>query len=178
MRNTVLTALFTAILCILAPVSLPIGPVPISLATFVLMLWGYILGWKRGLLTYVLYLAIGFIGLPVFSNFGAGPGVLIGPTGGYIYGYALLVFVAGILGENYREKKVCQVLGLVLATILIYACGTAWFCYSQKVGPLAAMSICVLPFLPGDLVKIIAVLILGPRLRKQLSGHHFQEKGQ
>ena len=81
------SALMTAIICILGPLSLPIGPVPVSLTNLAIYLTMYILDWKAGTIAYCLYMLIGLIGLPVFSGFAGGPGKLFGPTGGYIPTY-------------------------------------------------------------------------------------------
>ena len=80
----VLIALMTAVICVLAPVSLPLGPVPVSLATFAILLTAYILGWKRGTTSILIYILLGLTGLPVFSAYGAGFSKIVGPTGGYI----------------------------------------------------------------------------------------------
>ena len=82
-----ITALMTAVTCILAPMSIPIGPVPISFTNLAIYLSLYLLGWKRGTISYLIYLLIGLVGLPVFSGFTGGPAKLAGPTGGYIIGF-------------------------------------------------------------------------------------------
>ena len=81
------TALMTAVTCILAPLSIPIGPVPISLTNLAIYISLYLLGWKRGTISYLIYLLIGLVGIPVFSGFTGGPAKLAGPTGGYIIGF-------------------------------------------------------------------------------------------
>lgn len=82
----VVTALMAAVTCILAPLSVPIGPVPISLTNFAIYLSLYLLDWKKGTLSYLIYLLLGLVGLPVFSGFTGGLAKLAGPTGGYIIG--------------------------------------------------------------------------------------------
>ena len=83
----VVTALMAAVTCILAPLSVPIGPVPISLTNFAIYLSLYLLDWKKGTLSYLIYLLLGLVGLPVFSGFTGGLAKLAGPTGGYIIGW-------------------------------------------------------------------------------------------
>ena len=90
------TALMTAVTCILAPLSIPIGPVPISLTNFAIYLSLYLLDWKKGTISYILYLLLGLVGLPVFSGFTGGIGKLAGPTGGYIIGFIPMAIIAGI----------------------------------------------------------------------------------
>lgn len=97
-RYLVSTALMTAVLCILAPMSIPIpvSPVPISLTNLVLYFGLFLLPWKQMFLSYVVYMLLGICGLPVFSGFSGGLGKLIGPTGGYLAGFLFLIVIAGI----------------------------------------------------------------------------------
>ena len=82
-----MTALMAAVTCVLAPMAIPIGPVPISLTNLAIYLSLYLLGWKWGTASYVVYMLIGMVGVPVFSGFTGGLGKLAGPTGGYIIGF-------------------------------------------------------------------------------------------
>ena len=91
-----MTALMAAVTCILAPLSIPIGPVPISFTNLAIYLSLYLLGWKKGTISYLIYLLLGLVGLPVFSGFTGGPAKLAGPTGGYIIGFI-----------DYCEEKSC-----------------------------------------------------------------------
>ena len=86
-RQLAVIGVMTAVTCVLAPFSLPIGPVPISLTNLAIYFSLYVLGTKFGCISYVIYLLIGFIGVPVFSGFTNGPGKLLGPTGGYLIGF-------------------------------------------------------------------------------------------
>ena len=95
------TAVMAAVLCVLGPLTVPIGAIPISLANFVICLTAWLLGPKFGTLSVVIYLAIGLIGVPVFSGYGAGLAKVAGPTGGYLVGYLLLAFIGGL----FIEKK-------------------------------------------------------------------------
>ncbi len=160
-------ALMTAVTCILAPLSIPIGPVPLSLTNFVIYLSLYLLGWKLATVSYLIYLLIGLIGLPVFSGFTGGIGKLLGPTGGYIIGFIPMAILAGIAVEKYKNRFV-QFLALVLGTIICYTLGTAWFCIEAQSHLSAALGLCVFPFIPGDLCKIILAMLIGPIIRKRL----------
>lgn len=121
------TALMTAVTCILAPLSVPIGPVPISFTNLAIYLSLYLLDWKRGTLSYFLYLLIGFAGLPVFSGFTGGVAKLAGPTGGYIVGFIPMAIITGIV-IDHCQKRWIQLLGMIVGTAICYALGTAWFC--------------------------------------------------
>ncbi|MBQ6537293.1 MAG: biotin transporter BioY [Eubacterium sp.] len=188
-----LTALMTAVICVLSPFSIPIGPVPISLGTLALFLAAYVLGAGYGTVATILYLFIGFVGVPVFSNFSGGVGKLIGPTGGYLIGYIPMVLVAGIIvdickkkertiknetddsekGKKYFAKigliRVVEGLGMVFAEVVLYVAGTAWFVYSTGTPLAAALSLCVIPFIAGDLIKIVIALVVAPLLSKGIS---------
>lgn len=164
----VLTALMTACICVAAPFSVPIGPVPISLATFVLMISVYVLGAKMSLVSCVLYLLLGLVGLPVFSGFSAGAAKLAGPTGGYLIGYIFLILISGIFAEKSGFKAVWCVLGFVIGTAVLYAVGTAWLKISTGTTVKAALLSGTVLFLPGDAVKIAAAVIIGSRLRRAI----------
>lgn len=161
------TALMTAVICIVAPLSIPIGPVPISLTNFAIYLSLYILGWKKGTVSYLLYLLLGLAGLPVFSGFSGGIAKLAGPTGGYIIGFIPMAIIAGIIIEKNHQKWL-HFAGMIVGTAICYAFGTLWFCLSSGSEVVAALSICVIPFIPGDLIKMILAIMIAPGIRKQL----------
>lgn len=98
------TALMTAVTCILAPLSIPIGPVPISFTNLAIYLSLYLLGWKRGTISYLVYLLIGLVGVPVFSGFTGGIGKLAGPTGGYIIGFIAMAVIAGLVIDKCHNR--------------------------------------------------------------------------
>lgn len=169
----VLMALFAAITCVLAPISIPIGPVPISITMLVLFISVYVLGWKRATITYIVYLLIGMVGLPVFSGWEGGLGKLAGPTGGYLIGFIPMVIVCGLAVEKgYTMSRgagiAVSVAGMVVGTAIAYAFGTVWFCVSTGTGVMAALSLCVFPFLIGDAAKIIIGAIVGPLIGIQI----------
>lgn len=160
-------AVMAAVLCVLAPVAIPVGPVPVTLATFVVYLMAGLLGWKWGTASCLAYLVAGLVGLPVFSGYGAGAGVLLGPTGGYLVGYLAITLVAGWVADR-TDRRVPQLLGMLAGTVLCYALGTAWYCVQSGNALPVALGFCVTPFIPFDLVKIAAVLAIGPVLRLRL----------
>lgn len=165
-RNLTLTAMLTALLCIAGPLTLPLGPVPLSLTTAVLMLSALLLGAARAAMCCGVYLLIGLIGLPVFSGFTGGMGALAGPTGGFLLGYLPLTVCCGLVFQ--RERRTWQLPGMLAVTALLYAIGTAWYAGQTGVSVEAAATVCVLPFLPGDAVKILAVLTGGNAIKSRL----------
>ena len=96
-----MTALMAAVTCVLAPMSIPIGPVPISFTNLAIYLSLYLLDWKKGTLSYLIYLLLGLVGLPVFSGFTGGLAKLAGPTGGYIIGFIPMAIIAGIVIDKF-----------------------------------------------------------------------------
>ena len=151
------TALMTAVTCILAPLSIPIGPVPISFTNLAIYLSLYLLGWKRGTISYLVYLLIGLVGVPVFSGF----------TGGYIIGFIAMAIIAGLVIDKCH-KRWMQLLGMIVGTIVCYAFGTAWFCISADYTVGAALAVCVIPFIPADLIKMVIAMIIGPEIKKRI----------
>ncbi len=166
--NLVRTALFAAMLCALAPITVPVGPVPITLGTLIVYLAGGVIGSRRATVAIVVYILLGTFGLPVFSGFSGGFGKLLGPTGGYIIGYIPLAYLSGIfIGGGMSVPR--YILGMVFGTAVLYAFGTAWFALQTSTSALSALAICVLPFLPGDAVKIAASALCAPVILRRVS---------
>ena len=152
-RDLTLTALAAAILCVVFPFTLSIGPIPLSLCTLFLYLIPYLVGWKRATVATLVYILLGTAGVPVFSNFGAGLAKVAGPTGGYIVGYLPLVLISGLFVHLFPAKRWGQLAGMVLGTAVLYALGTAWFCVQSGADLAKALGACVLPFILPDLLK-------------------------
>lgn len=169
-KSLVLIAMFAAITCVLAPFSipLPMSPVPISLTVFILFFSIYILGTKHAFISYVIYLLIGLVGLPVFSGFSGGPGKLFGPTGGYLIGFGFMILISGFFIDRFSNTWWICFLGMCLGTIVCYIFGTIWLSWQANLGFNAALSAGVIPFIPADLFKILIVLLLAPPIKKQL----------
>ncbi len=171
-RDMTVIALVTAVICIIAPFSIPIpiaiSPIPITLALFALFLAGIILGKWKGVLSTVVYLLLGMVGLPVFTGFTGGVQKLAGPTGGYLVGYIFLVFFIGLFVEKFPNKIPMYFVGGILGIIACYAFGTVWFVIQYKVGFLEALTMCVFPYIPLDLVKLVLAVVVGYQVRKIL----------
>lgn len=163
-----MTAVMAAVIAVVSPFTLPIGPVPITLANLVVYLSVYLLGWKRGCAATLVYILLGAVGMPVFSGFAGGLGKLAGPTGGYIVGYIPLALITGLFLAKFPRNRWMQLLGMVIACMVLYALGTAWFCVVTGKGLAAALGLCVIPFLPGDFAKAVAAMIVGPMVRERL----------
>ena len=170
-KSMTIISLMTAMICILGPITLaiPISPVPISLVTLAIYFAVYILGMKKGAISCLLYLLIGFVGLPVFSAFTGGVGKLLGPTGGYLIGYVFMAVICGFFIERWQSNRIMQMIGMMLGTLICYLFGTIWLSIQAGMSFYAALGTGVFPFILGDIVKIVAALIAGPAIRKRLN---------
>lgn len=170
-KELTLVALMTAVICILAPLSIaiPISPVPISFTSLALFFAVMLLGQKYGTISYLLYLLLGLVGMPVFSAFTAGPGKLLGPTGGYLVGYLATALIAGWFVDRADGRLWMYFLGMGLGNLAVFAIGTIWLAYQAKLGLGAALMAGTIPYIPGDIVKIVIAVFAGKEIRKRLS---------
>lgn len=167
-----LCALFTALTAVCAQLQIPLPMVPISLALFAVHLTGSILGPKYGAMSMICYALLAAIGVPVLAGFGGGPAALFGKTGGYVLGYILDAAVVGLAAEKWGTDFFKSCTAMAIGTAVCYAFGTLWFMFLASTGLRAALTLCVLPFLPGDVVKIALAAPLSLALRTRL-GHGF-----
>ncbi len=163
------TALMAAILCILAPISIPIpvSSVALTLATFVIYLAAYVLEPKKAVASVGLYLLLGAIGLPVFSGYSAGVSRFAAAGGGYLVGY---LFMAGISSWCIHRfsQPLCQIIGMFFATLVTYCIGTFWMAHVIGGSFLATLPAGAFVFLPLDTVKILVACWLGRSLQPYL----------
>ena len=163
----VVTALMAAVTCILAPLSVPIGPVPISLTNFAIYLSLYLLRLEKGTLSYLIYLLLGLVGLPVFSGFTGGLAnwqVRPADTSSDLFQWQS----SQVLSSTNSPTVESKILGMIVGTAICYAFGTAWFCLQAGYTVGAALAVCVIPFIPADLCKMVIAMIIGPMVRKRL----------
>ena len=163
-KSICLVGVFTALMCVLSPLSIPLDPVSITLSTLVIYIIGATFDYKIAVLPVVLYLLLGMAGLPVFSKFQGGIQVLFGPTGGYLFGYIPCVFLISLLISKFPNKKWLYPIAMIIGTIVLYAFGTLWFVLYLKYDIYKALLVCVVPFLPGDTFKIAVACLIGIRL--------------
>lgn len=171
----VFTAICAAMICILAPISVPIGAIPISLGTFAIYFSAALLGGKRGTAAVIVYILIGMVGLPVFTEMRGGIAVLFGATGGYIIGYIPLALLTGVFSDIKSKLNWTMPVGMVLGTAALYTFGTAWFMIMSGSGLKAALMACVVPFLAFDAGKMVISTMLAVPLRARL-GHMLNGK--
>ena len=167
-RDMTLIAVMAALICVAGPLSIAVGPIPLSLASFAVYMAGAVLGAKRGAVAVAVYLLIGFIGVPVFSGFSGGFQKLAGVTGGYLIGYLPCAFLTGlgIVNSEGRSGYWRLPVMMIAGTAALYTIGTAWFMIQTGSALGGALSLCVIPFLPGDALKIIAATLLTVPVRK------------
>ena len=163
----VLVAMFAAIIAVASWISIPLPftPVPINLATLAVTLTGTLLGYKYGSASVLVYLLLGAVGVPVFAGFTGGLGHIAGPTGGYLVGYITSAFICGAvieaIGKGRDEIRWwVYLLAAFLGTLSCYILGTIWFIVLTHNTLAASMTMCVIPFLPGEIFKLAASVII------------------
>jgi biotin transport system substrate-specific component len=164
---------FAAIIAVCSWLQIPFGAVPVTLQTFAVCAAAGLLGAKRGLLSVLSYILLGLIGVPVFSGFNAGAGVLFGVTGGYIIGFIFTALIVGLAVDKLGKKLWVYAAFMLLGVLVCYAFGTAWFIvvYTKKAEAITiggALSMCVLPFLIPDAIKIALAAALCKALGKRI----------
>jgi biotin transport system substrate-specific component len=173
-RNIVLASLTIALTAAGAWLRIPVGPVPISLQTLFVLLSGVVLGPLLGAAAMGIYLVLGLVGLPVFAA-GGGPGYILSPTFGFLLSFPFASFVAGFLcppAKSVNGIKGFRMAGAFFAgTAVVYLIGIPWFAFNlllvqgKTVGIGTLLMLGLVPFLPGDLLKITAATFLTPPLQ-------------
>ena len=166
--DLVMVALFAALIAVCAWVTIP-GSVPFTLQTMGVFLAVGLLGGKRGTAAVLVYILLGAVGMPVFSGFSGGVGRLLGTTGGYIIGFLVAALAMWAMGAVFGRAKWVLPASMLLGLLLCYAFGTVWFLvlYTQTKGAISVasvLSMCVIPFILPDLLKIALALLLTNRL--------------
>ena len=165
LRQTVYASLMAALTAVGAYIVIPIGPVPIVLQNFFVLLTGLLLGRKWGLISVAAYLLAGLCGLPVFAGGAGGIGRLVGPTGGYLAGYLPAVYLIGLVSEQGRGRVLPDVLAMVCGCLIVYLVGVVWLKILTGMPLAKTVVVGMLPFLPGDAIKIAAAVPVARALR-------------
>ena len=154
-RTLTLCALFVALTAVCSQIAIPMAPVPINLANFAVFLSGAVL--------------LGAVGAPVFTGFTGGPGILFGPTGGYLAGYVAAALVVGLFCKKFGCKTRALIPGMIAGAAVCYLLGTAWFMALTGTGFAESLLLCVVPFLIGDALKIALAALVAPQLVRLLA---------
>ena len=168
LKRMVYAALMAALTAAGAYIAIPIGPVPIVLQNLFIMLAGLLLGGRWGLISVSVYLLAGAVGMPVFAGGTGGIGKFVGPTGGYLLGFAAAAYLIGVLSQRGRRTVVADVLAMIAGTLVIYVFGVAWLQVITGMSISKAIAIGMLPFLIGDAIKIAAAIPIARALRPML----------
>ena len=171
-RDMAYIALFAVLMSVCAWVTVPMM-VPFTLQTFAVFAALAALGGRRGLYAVAVYLLLGLVGMPVFSNFQS-PGALLGATGGYLGGFLASALVYWIVTARFGESAPAVIAGCLAGLAVCYGFGTVWFMvvYARTTGPVGVMSAlgwCVFPFIVPDLVKLGLGVTLARRVKRYLT---------
>lgn len=164
----------TALVAVMAQISIPTPPVPFTMGVLAVMLAGYLLGPRYGAMSLLVYLLIGAAGVPVFASFGSGLESLLGPSGGYLWSYPLAAAITGIAAPALAGSRRTVAFAAggaagLLALVVIYAVGTLWLAESQNLPLGAAVAAGVAPFVLFDLVKIAFATVLAAAVAPRIA---------
>jgi biotin transport system substrate-specific component len=169
--DMVVCALFAAICCVLSPITVPIGLIPVSLGILAVLFTAQVLGPVKGLVSVAVYLALGLF-LPLFSGGNNGIAAYFGMTGGYIWSYLIVVVVVGLLTKIHFKHKLAEIIANVVFCLvgvaICYFCGTIQFMLITKYDISSSLAACVIPFIPFDIIKCVIAGVAGPLIRTAL----------
>lgn len=155
-RSVGLVLAFSLLMALSAQIAFPIGPVPITGQTFVVLLTGALLGSRLGAIAMIVYLVEGASGLPFFSGGMGGLGHLLGRTGGYLVAFPAAAFITGAFAEHDWDRRFpTAVAAMAIGSVVIMLSGWTWFAILTNTPMAVAFKITVLPFIPGDIIKIV-----------------------
>jgi biotin transport system substrate-specific component len=166
LQKLVLASLFAALTAVGAFIAIPIGPVPIVLQNLFVMLMGLMLGPRWGMAGVAAYLLAGALGLPVFAGGTGGIARFIGPTGGYLVGYLPSVVIIGWLAQAGKPRWLFDALAVSAGTLVLYGCGVSWLKVIIGMSWGKTLMVGMVPFLPGDVAKMIAAVMMAGALRQ------------
>ncbi len=162
-------ALGAAVMCVLSAMGLQIGAVPITLATLGVYLVAAVFGKYRATVSVIIYILLGIIGLPVFAGFAGGISRILWSGGGFIIGYIPCAFVTGLIIDAAQEKRLVYPVAMIAGTLFCYGCGTLWYAFLMNTTFTAALSVCVVPFLIVDAVKIVIATFVAYSIRQTVN---------
>lgn len=169
-RELVFAALFVVFTAVCSWISVP-STVPFTMQTFAVFAAMLMLGGRRAFIAAAVYIVMGAVGLPVFSNFQGGFGVLLGPAGGYVIGFLPMTLIYWAVTARFGKGRAAVISAMLLGLLVCYAFGTAHFVlvYMKSGGVsayLSALMWCVVPYIVPDIVKLALALVLGERLKR------------
>ncbi len=170
LRELTFTSLMTVIIVISAQLVIP-AAVPFTMQTFGIFLSLFVLGGRMGTAAILVYIMLGAVGVPVFSGFGGGLTILLGSTGGYIYGFLGSGLIYWAITSIFSEKRIIKIIAAAVGLVVCYAFGTAWLMlvYTQKGNAISlenALKFAVMPFIIPDIIKLTAAIVFSSRLER------------
>ncbi len=170
--KTVRCGIFAAIICVSSFVVIPIGTVPVSATLLSVMICAVALSPFEAFCATFVYVIMGTVGLPVFSGGSGGLGILVGVTGGYIWSYPLLSLIVSFFNAVKIEKKVFKFtlsfISCLIGVAFCYICGTVQYIFVTKADFYTALTVCVIPFVPIDIIKSFAAVAIGISIKKRI----------
>jgi biotin transport system substrate-specific component len=168
--NLTYPAFFAALTAVMSFISIPtpFSLVPITGQTLAVMLTGSILSVRQAYWSMLTYLLIGAVGVPVFSGFSGGIGVILGPTGGYLIGYLPGVMLIALLKGHNNTLWSLALANIIGGIGIVYLLGITWLGLVTGMGIQKAIMAGALPFIPGDIMKVIAATVISATVNKRL----------
>lgn len=169
-KEIIVCGLFASITTVLSQISIPLPftTIPLTMQVFAIVLSGLLLGPRLGLISQIIYVLLGTIGIPVFAQMSGGFGIIAGPTGGFILSFPLLALIVGYFSKKYKGKLMVFV-GMIIGLIVNYLVGTIQFCLITKMSFMAGLMACVVPFVAVDILKLILAYIIGISINKRIN---------
>lgn len=161
----VYASLLAALTAASAFIIIPIGEVPVVLYNFFILMMGLLLGSRWGAASIAVYLLAGGLGLPVFAGGKGGIAILLGPTGGYLIGFLPAVFIIGFISEKFKQRLSYDIIAMLCGTVVIYAFGVIQLKLVLGKTWMVTMALGVIPFIPFDLIKLIAAAVTAKAVR-------------
>lgn len=167
--------IFTALTAVGAFISIPLGPVPITLQTLFVLLSGLILGSKKALLSQIVYVLLGLTGLPIFAGFSGGLQTVLKPSFGFMIGFIVAAYVIGKLTEKNQYSVNKMIFSVLVGSIIIYAIGIPYMYYilngvlSKGLNIIQVLKLGMFLFVPGDVLKAFVAVLLSSKLQGKLN---------
>lgn len=168
-RDMVTCALFASLIAVLSQISIPLPftTVPLTMQVFAVALTGIVLGAKKGVISVLTYIIMGAVGMPVFAQFSGGLHVIVGYTGGFIWAFPFMVMIIGYVSQRYKKPRYIF-MSMIVALIIAYILGSMQYAFLAGIGLREALVVCVVPFIPVDLIKVTLATTVGVNIKKKL----------
>lgn len=167
-KELVVSSLFSSITAILAQISIPLLEISFTMQIFAASLCGLVLGKRLGFISQIIYILLGTIGLPVFTHFRGGIGMLLGPTGGFILSFPMIAFVVGYFSEKFKSTLGIM-FGMISSLLISYTIGALQFCLVTNSNFIKGLTVCVLPFIIVDIIKLSLAMLVGKSISKRIN---------